>query len=91
LGLSKNLNLPKVSSSDEARDLFAHVNNDLNDFTKTQKLEEVCLDKTRVNATKAYEMFDNMFFTKPKKYNTKIWSRTHYDKKKTEVMDKIYE
>ena len=44
-GLSKNLNLPKVSSSDEAKDLFAHVNNDLNDFTKCMKLEKVCLDK----------------------------------------------
>lgn len=50
MGLSKNLNLPKVSCSDEAKDFFAHINNDLNDFEKCPKLEEVCKDKTRVNS-----------------------------------------
>ena len=91
-GLGKNLNLPKVSSSDEAKDLFAHVNNDLNDFNKCQKLEKVCKDATRINAKKAFALFEKMFFTEPRKFNTKIWSRTHIAKKDDEAAkNKIFE
>ena len=80
-GLAKSLNLPKVSSSDEAKDFFSHINNDKGDFDKCKKLTEVCEDKSRINAIEAFKLFNEMFFTKPKKFNTKIWSRTHIDKK----------
>jgi len=57
-GLSKNLNIPKVNSEEEASGFFGNINNDEGDFDICHKFQQICKNEQLVNPEKAFETFE---------------------------------